>query len=150
MIVIFPLLGINDISKNKDDDLNELPISVYKDRETIIDHSFSINEHEIFIPHFDTLDEIEENSRKYIIYDNYCDIEDIDFYLHDAIQITSKNEEHFNLEIIPTNPHSRAANYLHNLTIRENIPIYDSYHDQALIPNHNNNYLSNSQDGIGN
>jgi len=110
------------------------------------------------------LDEIEGNSREYceIIYDNYFDIEDIDFYSskenrHEKIQITSENEEHFNLKIIPTNPHSKAANYLHDFTIRENIPIYDSYHKQAFsyhkqafIPTHNQNSLTNSQVGIDN
>ena len=60
------------------------------------------------------------------------------------------NEEHFNLEIISTNPHPRVANYLHDFTIRENIPIYDSYHDQTPIPTHNHNSLFNSQVGIGN
>lgn len=149
----FSPLGINDISKNKEDDLNELPMSFYQDRETTIDYSFTINEHEIFIPHcFDILDEINGNSREYceVAYDNYSDIEGVDYYLHEKIQITFENEGHFNLEIIPTNPHSKVANYLHDLTIQENIPIYDSYHDQAFIPTHNNNSVSNSQVGIGN
>ena len=90
-----------------------------------------------------------------VIYDDYSDIEDVDFYSsqknpHDKIQITSENEERFNLEIIPTNPHFRAANYLHDFTIQENIPIYDSYHDQALIPTHNHNSFSISQVRIRN
>ena len=103
------------------------------------------------------MDEIEGNSKEYceVIYDNYSDTKDVDFCSsqenpHDKIQITSENEEHFNLEIIPTNAHPRIANYLHDFTIRENIPIYDSYHDQTPIPTHNHNSLSNSQVGIGN
>jgi len=105
----------------------------------------------------DILDKIEGNSREYceVIYDNYSEIEDVNFYSskkspYEKIQITSENEEHFNLEIIPTNPHSKADNHLHDFTIQENIPIYDSYHDQAFIPVHNHKSLSNSQVGIRN
>ena len=105
----------------------------------------------------DILDEIERNSRESceVIYDDYSDIEDVDFYYsqenpHDKIQITSEDEEHFNLGIIPTNPHFRAANYLHDFTIQEIIPIYDSYEDQTLIPIHNHNMFSISQVGIRN
>lgn len=111
---------------------------------------FSITQ--IFIPPcFDILDEIESNSRQYckIIYDNYSDIEDVDYYLK-KIQITYENERHFNLEIILTNHHSKTENYLHDFTIRENIPIYDSYHDQASIHIDNHNSLSNSQVEIRN
>ena len=60
------------------------------------------------------------------------------------------NEEHFNLEIIPTNQHSGATNYLHDFTIREKIPIYDSYNDKTPISAHNHNSLSNSQFRIDN
>lgn len=60
------------------------------------------------------------------------------------------NEERFNVEIIPTYPHFRVANYLHDFTIQENIPIYDSYHDQTLIPTHNHSSFSNSHVGIQN
>ena len=105
----------------------------------------------------DILDKIEGNSRESceVIYDNYSDIEDVDFYSskespHEKIQITFENEEHFNLEIIPTNPHSKVDNHLHDITIRENIPIYDSYHDHAFIHVHNHKYFSNSQVGIRN
>ena len=110
----FSPLNINDISETTEADVNELPIIFYQDRETIIDHSFSINEHEIFIPPcFDILDKIKGNSREYheVVFDNYSDIKDVDFCSsqenpHDKIQITSVNEEYFNFEIIPTNPHS--------------------------------------------
>ena len=73
---------INDISENTEADLNEIPINFYQDRKTIIDHSFAINKHKIFSPCFDILDEIEGNSREYceVIYDNYSDIEEVDFY----------------------------------------------------------------------
>ena len=95
----FSPLGINDISENTETDLNELPLSFYQDREAINDHSFAINEHEIFIPPcFNVLDEIEGNSREYCkaIYDNYSNIEVVDFYSsqenpHDKIQITFEN-----------------------------------------------------------
>jgi len=60
------------------------------------------------------------------------------------------NEERFNLEIIPTNPPFRAANYLHDFIIRENFPIYDSYRGQAFIPTYDHNSFSNSQVGIQN
>jgi len=61
---LFPL-GINDILKIKDGDLNELPLSFYQDREAINDHSFAINEHEILVPPcLDILDEIEGNSKE--------------------------------------------------------------------------------------
>lgn len=154
----FSPLGVNDISENTETDLNELPLSFYQDREAINDHSFAINENEILVPPcLDILDKIEGNSRESceVIYDNYPDIEDVDFYSskgspHGKIQITSKNEEHFNLEIIPTIPHSKVDNHLHDFTIRENIPIYYSYHDQAFIPIHNHKSLSNSQVGIRN
>ena len=154
----FSPLGINDISENKEDDLNRLPIFFYQDRETIIDHSFSINEHEFSIPpRFDILDETKGNSREYceVVYDNYSDIKDVDLYSsqenpHDKIQITSVNEEHLNLDIISTNPHFGETNYLHDFSIRENIPICDSYHDQTPIPAHNHNSLFYSQVGIGN
>ena len=154
----FSPLDINDISENTEADLNELLSSFYQDREAINDHSFAINEHEILVPPcLDILDEIEGNSRESceVIYDDYSDIEDVDFNFsqknpHDKIQITSENEERFNLEIIPTNPHFRAANYLHDFIIRENFPIYYSYRDQALIPTHNHNSFSNSQVGIQN
>ena len=78
----FSPLGINDISKNKEDHLNKLPISFYQDREKIIHHYFSINEHEFSIPPcFDILDKIKGNSREYceVVYDNYSDIKDVDF-----------------------------------------------------------------------
>ena len=78
----FSPLGINDILENKEDDINELPIIFYQDKETIIDHSFAINEHKFFIPPcFDILDEIKGNSREYreVVYDNYSDIKDADF-----------------------------------------------------------------------
>ena len=154
----FSPLGVNDISENTEADLNELPLSFYQYREAKNDHSFAINEHEILVPPcLDILDKIEGNSRESceVIYDNYSDIEDVDFYSskespHEKIQITSKNEEHFNLEIISTNPHSKADNHLHDFTIRENITIYDSYHDQDFIPVHNHKSLSNSQFGIRN
>jgi len=135
-----------------------LPITFYQDRETMIDHSFAINEHEILVtPYLDILDEIKENSRQSceVIYDDYSDIEDVDFYSsqenpHDKIQITSEDEERFNLRIISTNPHFRAANYLHDFTIQEIIPIYGSYEDQTPIPIHNHNSFSISQVGIQN
>lgn len=154
---IFPL-GINNIPETKEDDLNELPLNFYQDKETIIDHSFATNKHEIFVPPcLDILDEIEGNYTESceVIYDNYPEIEDVDFYSfqenpHDKSRITYENGKPFNLEIIPTNPHFRVENYLHDFTIQENIPIYDSYHDQALIPTHNHNSFSNSQVGIQN
>lgn len=74
-------LNINDISKNKEVDLNELAISFYKDRELIIDHFCHINEHVLHIsPCFDTMNKIKENSNECgeVIYDHYFDIEDID------------------------------------------------------------------------
>lgn len=49
----------------------------------MIDHSFAINESEILVPPcLNILDEIEGNSREYceVIYDDYSDIEDVDFY----------------------------------------------------------------------
>jgi len=105
----------------------------------------------------DILDEIEGNSRESceVVYDNYSDIEDIDFYSfqenpHDKILITSENEERFKLEIIPTYSHFRVANYLHDFTISENIPIHDSYSYQAPIPTHDHNSFSNSQVEIQN
>ena len=154
----FSPLGINGISEIKEDDLNELPLNFYQNKETIIDHSFATNEHEIFVPPcFGILDEMEGNSRQSceVIYDDYSDIEDVDFYTsqenpHEKIQITPENEEHFNLGIISTNLHFRAANYLHDFTIQEIIPIYDSYEDQTPIPIHNHNSFSISQVGIQN
>ena len=153
----FPL-GINDISEIKGDDLNELPLNFYQDRETIMDHSFATHEHEIFVPPcFGILDEIKGNSRQSceVIYDIYSVIEDVDFYTsqenpHDKIQITSEDEERFNLGIILTNPNFRAANDLHDFTIQEIIPICDSYEDQTPIPIHNHNSFSISQVGIQN
>jgi len=97
-------LNINDISENRESDLNEFPISFYQDRELIIDHSSGINEHVIYIPSwFDTMDEIKGNSNecRKVIYDSYFDIEDIDLSfsqlkLHDQSQIICENEEHSN------------------------------------------------------
>lgn len=154
----FSPLGINGISEIKEDDLNELPINFYQDRETMIDHSFATNEHEMLVPPCsDILNKIEGNSRESceVIYDNYSDIEDVDFNFsqenpHDKIQITFEHEECFNVEIIPTYPHFRAANYLHDFTIQEIIPIYDSYEDQTPIPIQNHNSFSISQVGIRN
>jgi len=135
-----------------------MPINSYKDRETIFDHYFGINKHVLYIPScFDTLDEIEGNSNKYreVIYDNHSNNEYVDLYSfqvnpHEKIPNTYEDEERFNSEIIPTNPHSQVENYLHDFDIQKNIPIYDSYHDQALIHIHGHNSLSNSQVGIDN
>lgn len=73
-------LHVKYISENREADLNELPTIFYQDRELINYHSSRINEHELNIPCFDTLNDIEGNSNECheVIDDNYFDIEDID------------------------------------------------------------------------
>ena len=84
-----------------------------------------------------------------VIYDDYFDIEYVDLSRENQqeLQIISKNERHFKSETISTNPHSKAANHLHDFITQENIPVYHSYHDQPFMPVYNHGPLSESQDG---
>lgn len=70
-----------------------------------------------------------------VIYDNNSNIEKVEtssaqLSSHNQRSIICGNEEHSNLEIIPTN--SQAKNYLHDLNIQVFFPIYNSYDQQAL------------------
>jgi len=149
----FSSLSINDISENKEADLNESPLS-FQDREVTIEHPFAINKYERFVlPCLNILYEKEQSRESCeVIYDNYFDIEDVDLSRenHQKLQITSGNERYSNSNIISTDPHSKAANHLYDSIIQESTPVYDSYHDQAFTPVHNHNSLSNSQDGVRN
>jgi len=118
-------LNINDISENREVDVNEFPINFYQDRELIIDHSFGINEHVLHIHScVDTLDEIERNCNecREFIYDSYFDIKDIDLFTsllnpHDQSLMKCENEEHSNSEIVLNGSHFQTINHTHDFSI---------------------------------
>ena len=102
------------------------------------------------LPFLKILDE-KEKSRETskIIYDSYYN-DDADVDLSQVTQQSLDNERYSNSRIISVDPHSRATDHLHDFTIQNNIPIYDSYHEQTPMPVPNHNLFSDSQDVIQN
>lgn len=150
-------LCFNVSLENRDTDINEFPISFYQDRDTIIDHSSDINKHVLQIHScFDIPDKNKKDISECpeIIYDDCFNIEDVDsspslLNPHLPNQFILENEEKLNIEIVPIHSHFQTTNHLHDFNIQEPIPIYEYYDDEALIPIHSHDYLSNSQVGIG-
>ena len=80
-----------------------------------------------------------------IIYDSYFDNDDV-VDLSQVTQQSSDNERYSNSGIISVNPHFKVKDHLHDFTIQDNTPIYDSYHEETPMPVHNHNLSSDSQE----
>lgn len=148
-MIISPL-SIKDISKNTDDYSNESSLGL-QDKKAAIEHPLIIFKQEpLDLPCLKICDE-KEKSRETcrIIYDNYFEDDDV-VDLSQVTQQSSDNERCSNSRIISVKPHSRAIDHSHSFTVQDNIPIYDSYHEQTPIPVPNQNLSSDSQDGIRN
>lgn len=146
----FSPLNIKDISKNTKDYSNESSLG-FQDKKTAIEHPLIIFKQEpLDLPCLKIYDE-KEKSRETckIIYDGYFDNDDV-IDLSRVTHQNSDNERYSNSEFISVNPHFKAKDHSPDFTIQDNIPIYDSYHEEPPMPVHNHNLSSDSQDGIQN
>ena len=143
VMIIFPL-SILKISQKVQRITNELSLG-FQDKKTAIEHPLIIFKQEpLDLPCLKILDKKEKSRETYkVIYDSYFDDDDVD--LSQLTQQSSDNERYFNSIIISVNPHFKVKDHLHDFTIQDNTPIYDSYHEESSIPICNHNLVPDSQ-----
>jgi hypothetical protein len=79
-----------------------------------------------------------------ISYDDYFANDDV-IDLSQVTHQSSKNERYSNSENISFNPHFKAKDHSPDFADQDDIPIYDSYHEETPMPVHNHNLSSGSQ-----